>query len=113
MTENSDPGDTRTRYEQKTADLVGRRLIEVRYWDVHSFSDKPRVWDYGDWHHAVMGVELGTDQGVASVTWTDAFRLPCDLNSMRGQCGWSRLNWRGLAPMPSASLICANRNAVA
>ncbi|BCB75019.1 hypothetical protein GCM10022251_75840 [Phytohabitans flavus] len=33
----------------------------------------PARWDYGDWHHAVMGVQLGTDQGPATVTWTDTF----------------------------------------
>jgi hypothetical protein len=30
-------------------------------------------WDYGDWHQAVMGVQLTTDQGPATVTWTDTF----------------------------------------
>ena len=30
-------------------------------------------WDYGDWHHAVMGVQLGTDEGPATVIWTAAF----------------------------------------
>ena len=28
-------------------------------------------WDFDDWHHAAMGVELGTDRGPGTVTWTD------------------------------------------
>jgi hypothetical protein len=36
-------------------------------------SPEPVQWDYGDWHHAVMGVQLGTDQGPVTVTWTDTF----------------------------------------
>jgi hypothetical protein len=31
------------------------------------------MWDYGDWHHAVMGVQLTTDLGPATVTWTNTF----------------------------------------
>jgi hypothetical protein len=45
----------------------------VDYWDVHNFGSEPPPWDYGDWHHAVMGVELGTDRGPVTVTWTDTF----------------------------------------
>jgi hypothetical protein len=45
----------------------------VDYWDVHTFGPEPAQWDYGDWHHAVMGVELGTDLGPVTVTWTDTF----------------------------------------
>jgi tetratricopeptide (TPR) repeat protein len=46
---------------------------EVRYWDVHNFSDEPRTWDYHDRHLAVMGVELRTDRGPSCVLWTDTF----------------------------------------
>lgn len=45
----------------------------VRYWDVHNFSELPRSWDYGEWHHAVMGVELLTDRGPSCVLWTSTF----------------------------------------
>lgn len=48
-------------------------MLEVRYWDVHNFTAEPREWDYGDWHHAVMGVELLTDQGTSCVLWTGTF----------------------------------------
>lgn len=45
----------------------------VDYWDIHNFGPEPAPWDYGDWHHAVMGVELGTDLGPVTITWTDTF----------------------------------------
>jgi hypothetical protein len=54
-------------------DLRGRRLTAVDYWDVHNFGAEPAPWDYGGWHHAVMGVQLGTDRGPVTVTWTDTF----------------------------------------
>ena len=43
------------------------------YWDIHNFGPEPAQWDYGDWHHAVMGVGLGTDRGPVAVTWTNTF----------------------------------------
>lgn len=48
-------------------------MLEVRYWDIHSFADGPRTWDYDDWHHAVMGVELLTDRGPWCVLRTSTF----------------------------------------
>lgn len=60
-------------YDSKAATLVGRRVLEVRYWDVDNFADEPRTWDYHDWHHAVMGVELRTDRGPSCVLWTNTF----------------------------------------
>ena len=51
------------RYLKQTSALAGRRIRGVTYWDVYNYSDEPRSWDFGDWHHAVMGVELLTDQG--------------------------------------------------
>ena len=48
-------------------------MPEVRYWHIHNFSDEPRTWDYDDWHHAVMGVELLTDRGPLCVLWTSTF----------------------------------------
>ncbi len=73
MSQTVQPGDDVARYEQQTAALAGRRVLGVTYCDIHNFSDEPREWDFGDWHHAVMGVELVTDQGPASVIWTDRF----------------------------------------
>ena len=47
--------------------------MAVDYWDVHNFTSEPVRWDYGNWHHAVMGVELITDLGPVTVTWTSTF----------------------------------------
>ncbi|BCB81240.1 hypothetical protein GCM10022251_62690 [Phytohabitans flavus] len=63
----------RRRFEDRLHDLRGRRLTAVDYWDVHNFGPEPAPWDYGDWHHAVMGVELGTSLGFITVTWTSTF----------------------------------------
>ena len=63
----------RQEFERRTAELVGRRIAAVEYWDIHNHGDEPRKWDYGDWHHAVMGVELVTDAGPRSVLWTNTF----------------------------------------
>jgi hypothetical protein len=65
--------DSRARFEARLADLRGRWLLAVDYWDVHNFGPEPAQWDHGDWHHAVMGVELGTDAGPVTVTWTNTF----------------------------------------
>jgi hypothetical protein len=64
---------SRSRFEAKLRDLRGRRLTAVDYWDVHNFGAEPAPWDYGDWHHAVMGVQLSTDLGPVTVTWTSTF----------------------------------------
>lgn len=50
----------------------GRRVLSVGYWDLHSVGPDPE-WDFGDWHHAVMGVQLTTDSGPVTVTWTATF----------------------------------------
>ncbi len=47
--------------------------MSVGYWDVYNFGPEPASWDYGDWHHAVLGVQLGTDLGPVTVTWTNTF----------------------------------------
>jgi hypothetical protein len=60
-------------YDRKTASLVGLRVEAVEYWDIYNFSDEPREWDYGHWHHAVMGVGLQTSAGPFSVLWTNTF----------------------------------------
>ncbi len=63
----------RLAFEDDVRRLVGRTLKGVQYWDVHNYSDASRVWDFGNWHHAVMGVELMTDTGPFTVTWTNRF----------------------------------------
>ncbi len=62
----------REEFERKTAALVGRRIDAVEYWDIHLFGGE-RVWDHGDWHHAVMGVGLRTTTGPVSLLWTSTF----------------------------------------
>jgi hypothetical protein len=73
MPQADDLRETRREYDRKTAGLVGRSIVAVAYWDVHQFTTEPRTWDFGEWHLAVMGLELTTDSGSASVTWTDTF----------------------------------------
>jgi hypothetical protein len=70
MLERHAAGDARRRFEEKTAALVGLRLTGVSYWD---FLSHGTPWDHGDWHHAVMGVELMTDAGPQTVIWTSTF----------------------------------------
>lgn len=65
--------EERAAFERDVGCLVGRSVLGVRYWDIRNFGDEPRVWDYGDWHHAVMGVELRTDGGLFTITWTNRF----------------------------------------
>jgi hypothetical protein len=60
-------------FERKTSALLGRRIEQVIYYDFPSELPKPRDWDFGDWHHAVMGVEMETDSGPLSVLWTNTF----------------------------------------
>jgi hypothetical protein len=69
---NSSSADARQLWEGKAARLVGRRILDVTYWDLYGFG-RPRSWNYGDWHHAVMGVELETDAGPVSLVWTNTF----------------------------------------
>jgi len=60
-------------FDRKISGLRGRRVTGVQYWDVHNYSSEPSPWDYGNWHHAVMGLELATDSGPVTVTWTSTF----------------------------------------
>lgn len=73
MSSGDDDSRARQQYAARTAALVGERIREVTYWDIHNFGVEPRVWDHGDWHHAVMGVDLRTDAGRWSVLWTNTF----------------------------------------
>jgi hypothetical protein len=72
MPRAEDPVVARESHERAVADLVGRRVPGVTYWDVHDFGHG-RDCDFGDWHLAVMGVELTTDRGPVTVTWDNTF----------------------------------------
>lgn len=63
----------RVQYDSKAAALVGRRVLGIRYWDIYNFASEPRIWDYQDWHSAVMGVELLTDYSPLCVLCTSTF----------------------------------------
>ena len=69
----SSESDARAIFEAKVQSVVGRRILAVDYWDIHNLSSEPARWDYGDWHHAVMGVQFSTDAGPITVTWTNSF----------------------------------------
>jgi hypothetical protein len=66
---------SRDRYDSTLAELVGRRLLSVTYWDTYNFGPASRQLLYGDWHLASMGVGLLTDGGPVAVMWTDTFGL--------------------------------------
>jgi len=63
----------RARFEANLRDVQGRTITAVDYWDTHNFGAEPAPWDYGNWHHAVMGVQLTTGGGPVAVTWTSTF----------------------------------------
>jgi hypothetical protein len=65
--------DVRASFDARVETLRGRRVLGVDYRDIHNFGREPAEWDYGDWHHAVMGVQLTTDSGPVTVTWTATF----------------------------------------
>ena len=73
MQPTQDEASKRQAFSARADALVGCFITEVSYWDVHDFGPDPRVWDYGDWHHAVLGVELLTNLGPRSIMWTNAF----------------------------------------
>jgi hypothetical protein len=59
MPRAEDQAAARSAHEHAVADLAGRRILDVTYWDVDDFGHG-RDWDFGDRHLAVMGVELTT-----------------------------------------------------
>jgi hypothetical protein len=69
----TDDVDVRASFDSRVVALRGRRVESVDYWDVHNYASDPAPWDYGTWHHAVLGVELTTDIGPVTVTWTSTF----------------------------------------
>jgi hypothetical protein len=93
-------------------------VLEIRYWDAHNFGEEPRTWDYGDWHHAVMGVEILTDCGPSCVLWSstfepygvEVFQAPMSEHVLGGESGpesWDASGsgrWRGRLNSPVAGV---------
>jgi hypothetical protein len=73
MPEAGDLIALRDSFEAKARALIGRSVRDVTYWDIRNSGPNPRTWDQGEWHHAVMGVELLTSGGPASLIWTNTF----------------------------------------
>ncbi|MEV4249133.1 hypothetical protein AB0J63_37670 [Streptosporangium canum] len=64
----------RTEYEAVVGRLVGRQIEKATYYGLHDYNEHIEDWDYGDWHHPVMGVELTMmDAGVYSAVWGSSF----------------------------------------
>jgi hypothetical protein len=109
-----DDPDARVAFERKVLALEGLRIHAVDYWDVHNYGPEPARWDYGDWHHAVMGVQLSTDAGPVTVTWTstfypygvEVFAEPIERHLVLGEDGAERIGpdgesrWTGLLDTP-------------
>ena len=64
--------EVRADFDRRVGSLRGRRVLSVGYWDLSGMG-LDTEWDFGDWHHAVMGVQLTTDAGPVTVTWTSTF----------------------------------------
>lgn len=108
----------RVRYDSQAAALAGRRVLQARYWGIQNFAGGAGAWDYGDWHHAVMGVELRTDRGPSCITWTSTFfpygvevlHMPMSQHIVTGadNCqSWDASGsgqWRGRAGSPVAGV---------
>jgi hypothetical protein len=61
-------------YEAVAGQLVGRRIGKATYYGLHDYNERTEDWDYGDWHHPVMGVELTMmDAEVYSAVWGSSF----------------------------------------
>lgn len=73
MPVTSGESNARATFEAKVQSLVGRRILAVDYWDIHNFGTESARWDYGDWHHAVVGVQFSTDVGPVTLTWSNTF----------------------------------------
>ncbi|MEW2430147.1 hypothetical protein AB0877_19250 [Micromonospora sp. NPDC047644] len=68
----NEQADVRAAFERRIDALRGRRVLAVDYWDLHTSGPDPD-WDYGDWHRAVLGVELATVAGPVTITWDATF----------------------------------------
>ncbi|ASW57441.1 hypothetical protein [Plantactinospora sp. KBS50] len=64
--------EVRADFDRRVGSVRGRRVLSVGYWDLSGMGTDAE-WDFGDWHHAVMGVQLTTDAGPVTVTWTATF----------------------------------------
>ncbi|WIM97292.1 hypothetical protein ACTOB_000799 [Actinoplanes oblitus] len=64
--------EVRADFDRRVGSLRGRRVLSVGYWDLNGMGPDAE-WDFGDWHHAVMGVQLTTGAGPVTVTWTATF----------------------------------------
>ncbi|WP_322762138.1 hypothetical protein [Frankia sp. Cr2] len=67
------PTANRSAFEAKAAALRGVSVEAVSYRGLHPSDGEQEPWDYGDWHHAVMGVELTTDARPFTIIWTNTF----------------------------------------
>ena len=106
--------DARVTFDRKVRALEGLRIHAVDYWDIHNYGPEPARWDYGDWHHAVMGVQLATDAGPVTVTWTstfypygiEVFAEPIERHLVLGEDGPERIGpdresrWAGILDTP-------------
>ncbi|TDW81048.1 hypothetical protein [Kribbella sp. VKM Ac-2566] len=106
--------DARAAFHRKVHALEGLRIHAVDYWDIHNYGPEPARWDYGDWHHAVMGVQLSTDAGPVTVTWTstfyaygvEVFAEPIERHLVLGEDGPERIGpdgisrWTGILDTP-------------
>jgi hypothetical protein len=95
----------RIRYDAKAA-LVGRRVLEARYRDVHNVGAGAREWDYSDWRHAIMGAELRTGRGPSCIRGSSTFgftALKCSARRCQGTATASVKN-RDPGPGMSAAL---------
>jgi hypothetical protein len=54
--------------------MRGRRISQVRYYGLYLLSETAADWDFGDWHHPLMGVELVLEpEDPYSVIWSSTF----------------------------------------
>jgi hypothetical protein len=53
----------RSSFEASVQALRGRTVTAIDYWDIHNFAPEPARWDYGEWHHAVMGFSSSLTPG--------------------------------------------------
>jgi len=70
---NDLPAQAQLEMDRTARMLAGRRISAVIYWGL-GLHGQAHVWDFGDWHLPVMGVELRLDDGTSySVVWGSEF----------------------------------------
>ncbi|MFI7659735.1 hypothetical protein ACIBTW_12705 [Micromonospora parva] len=69
----TEQADARAAFERRVDALRGLRVLAVDYWDLRTSGPEPD-WDHGDWHRAVLGVQLTTAAGPVTVTWDATFQ---------------------------------------